>query len=489
MQADFYLLAGRYRLVERLGEGGAGTVWRALDQTLDRQVAVKQVRVPAGLTPRQRAEFADRAIHEARSAGRLRDPAIVLVHDVVLDGDQPWIVMDLVAGRSLDKVIVARGPLPPQAVARIGAQVLSALRVAHAHGILHQDVKPGNIMLDADGSAMLTDFGIATPMGGRGDRRGTAGSPGYMAPERLNEHAAGPASDLWSLGASLYTAVEGRPPFERALPAAVAAAVLLHDPPFPARAGRELGGLLMAMLAKDPATRPSAEQIGERLSGVPASGARFVSASGARRRRWWLVPAVLAAVAVVGVGGWYGVSVLNGPKETGSYAAAPDPCGLIGDAQAGQLLNGPGKMPVQRQRTRAGECVWQVRDGSRVVRSITVRTRAEQPDGDYSGPAVARLRFDSERGSRAAAKGTVFRKTVGPLADVPGVGEAAFVQDAYELYMNSTKSGRSDSTLLFRTSNLVGEVILRREDVPPSSPADRKTAIESARVVSAALRN
>ncbi|WP_433510071.1 serine/threonine-protein kinase [Nonomuraea sp. CA-143628] len=492
MQADFYLLAGRYRLVERLGEGGAGTVWRALDQTLDRQVAVKQMRVPEGLTPRQRAEFADRAIHEARSAGRLRDPAIVLVHDVVLDGDQPWIVMDLVAGRSLDKVIGERGPLPPQAVARIGAQVLSALRVAHAHGILHQDVKPGNIMLDADGSAMLTDFGIATPMGGRGDRRGTAGSPGYMAPERLNEHAAGPASDLWSLGASLYTAVEGRPPFERALPAAVAAAVLLHDPPFPARAGRELGGLLMAMLAKDPAARPSAEQIGERLSGVPTSARRgLVSASGAGRRRWWLVPAVLAAVAVVGVGGWYGVSVLNGPKETGSYAAAPDPCGLIGDAKAGQLLKDPRQAStgaVQRQRTRAGECVWQVRDGSRVVRSITVRTRAEQPDGDYSGPAVARLRFDSERGSRAAAKGTVFRKTVGPLADVPGVGEAAFVQDAYELYMGSTESGRSDSTLLFRTSNLVGEVILRREDVPLSSPADRKTAIESARVVSAALR-
>ncbi|MEV0344495.1 serine/threonine-protein kinase [Nonomuraea sp. NPDC050680] len=492
MQADFYLLAGRYRLVERLGEGGAGTVWRALDQTLDRQVAVKQMRVPAGLTPRQRAEFADRAIHEARSAGRLRDPAIVLVHDVVLDGDQPWIVMDLVAGRSLDKVIEERGPLPPQAVARIGAQVLSALRVAHAHGILHQDVKPGNIMLDADGSAMLTDFGIATPMSGRGDRRGTAGSPGYMAPERLNEQPAGPASDLWSLGASLYTAVEGRPPFERALPAAVAAAVLLHDPPFPARAGRELGGLLMAMLAKDPATRPSAEQIGERLSGVPAPGARrgFVSASGARRRRWWLVPAVLAVVAVVGVGGWYGVSVLNEPKETGSYAAAPDPCGLIGDARAGQLLKDPSLTgAVQRQRTRAGECVWQVRDGSRIVRSITVRTTAERPDADYSGPAVARLRFDSERGSRAAAKGTVFRKTVGPLADVPGVGEAAFVQDSYELYLNSTKSGRSDSRLLFRTSNLVGEVILRREDVSPSSPADRKTAIESARVVSAALRN
>ncbi|MFC7587600.1 protein kinase [Nonomuraea antimicrobica] len=112
MPGDLYLLAGRYRLIERLGQGGAGTVWRAIDETLDRQVAVKQVRVPEGLTSREHAEFADQAIHEARSAGRLRDPAIVLVHDVVLEGGQPWIIMDLVTGRSLDKVIKAQGPLP-----------------------------------------------------------------------------------------------------------------------------------------------------------------------------------------------------------------------------------------------------------------------------------------------------------------------------------------------------------------------------------------
>ncbi|WP_406673099.1 serine/threonine-protein kinase [Nonomuraea sp. N2-4H] len=238
MVAELYLLAGRYRLIERLGQGGAGTVWRAIDEVLDRQVAVKQVRVPEGMSQREHAEFIDRAIHEARSAGRLRDPAIVLVHDVVIEGAQPWIIMDLVSGRSLDKVIKESGPLPPGYVAAIGLRVLSALEVAHAHGMLHHDVKPANILLDADGTAMLTDFGIATPMSGQGGPFGHAGSPGYMAPERLNEQPSGPASDLWSLGASLYTAVEGRAPFDRGMPAAIAAAVLLHEPPYPARAGR-----------------------------------------------------------------------------------------------------------------------------------------------------------------------------------------------------------------------------------------------------------
>lgn len=185
MRTEHYLLAGRYLLVERLGEGGAGTVWRGVDQVLDRQVAVKQVRVPAGLTPQERSAFTGRAIHEARSAGRLRDPAIVLVHDVVLDGDQPWIIMDLVTGRSLDKVIKDGGPLPPHEVARIGLRVLSALETAHMHGMLHHDVKPANILLDGDGSAMLTDFGIAVPLYGQDGGGPAGGSLGYMAPERL----------------------------------------------------------------------------------------------------------------------------------------------------------------------------------------------------------------------------------------------------------------------------------------------------------------
>ncbi|MFI6596959.1 serine/threonine-protein kinase [Nonomuraea sp. NPDC050536] len=479
MRAEQYLLAGRYRLMERLGEGGAGTVWRAVDETLHRDVAVKQVRVPRDLDPRERAQFAERAIHEARAAGRLRDPAIVLIHDVVLEGDQPWIIMDLSAGRSLDQVIKEYGPLPPGQVARIGLRVLSALEVAHAHRILHQDVKPANILIEPDGSAVLADFGIATPMGGQGELYGSAGSPGYMAPERLNQHGSGPSSDLWSLAASLYTAVEGRPPFERAMPAAVAAAVLLHDPPFPRLAGRELGGLLMAMLAKDPAARPSAPQVRERLMNVTDTG----TVPARRPRRGRLVALVLAAVVLLGAGGWYGVAVLTEP-ETGRFAAAPDPCTLLTDADAAGLLGGQ----AQRTATREGECLWQVRAGSEVARVLTVRTRTEPPSGGHDGPGAAQVRFASERDTRAAGEGTTFRKTTGKVIDVPGLGDAAFVQDSYELYVDSTSSGDSDSIVLLRASNLIGEVVYHRERVPPAAAASRDTSVRAARLVFAALK-
>ncbi|WP_326626324.1 serine/threonine protein kinase [Nonomuraea fuscirosea] len=479
MPGDLYLLAGRYRLIERLGQGGAGTVWRAIDETLDRQVAVKQVRVPQGMGPRERAAFADLAIHEARSAGRLRDPAIVLVHDVVLDGDQPWIIMDLVTGRSLDKVIKERGPLPPQFAAQVGLRVLSALEVAHAHGMLHQDVKPANILLDADGSAMLTDFGIATPMGGRGDRFGSAGSPGYMAPERLNEQPSGPSSDLWSLGASLYTAVEGRAPFERELPAAIAAAVLLHQPPFPARAGRDLGGLLMAMLAKDPAARPDAARVRAELT-------RLAGATGGgrpRRRAAWAA-AIAAAVVVLGAGGWYAASALGDPaQDTGRYAAAPDPCALLGDDEAARLMKGA----VERDPTRPGECQWQLSSGSGRGNRLIVRAWAERPTRDLGGPEVAQRRFTSERSTRAAAEGTSLRASHGKVRDVAGLGEAAIIQNAFEFYLNSTESGKSDSVLLFRTSNLLGEVVWHREEATRKAPADQDTAIAAARLVFAAL--
>ncbi|MGP4093172.1 serine/threonine-protein kinase [Nonomuraea sp. KM90] len=484
MPGDLYLLAGRYRLIERLGQGGAGTVWRAIDETLDRQVAVKQVRVPQGMSPYERAEFADRAIHEARSAGRLRDPAIVLVHDVVLEGDQPWIIMDLVTGRSLDKVIKERGPLPPSSVAAIGLRVLSALEVAHAHGMLHQDVKPANILLDGDGSAMLTDFGIAAPMGGRGDRYGSAGSPGYMAPERLNEEPSGPASDLWSLGASLYTAVEGRAPFERELPAAVAAAVLLHQAPFPARAGRDLGGLLMAMLAKDPATRPTAAQIRQALIPLTDPDTAPRPHRPAARRRWWLLPAALAAVVALGGGGWYAASALGGPdQETGAYATAPDPCSLLSDAEAARLMKGA----PERSLTRPGECQWLIREGTVSARRLVVRAWVDRPTGDLGGPEVAQRRFASEKTTRAAAEGSDRRWKRGAVADVTGVGEAAIVQSTFKYYLTSTDSGTAYSTLLFRTSNLLGEVIWHREDAAATAPADKEAAVAAARLVSAAL--
>ncbi|MGH3380244.1 MAG: serine/threonine-protein kinase, partial [Actinoallomurus sp.] len=246
------VLAGRYRLAEPLGRGGMGTVWRAYDHVLGRTVAVKELSLPRGIAADHRAALCERAIREARVSSRLRHGSIIRVHDVIAEDDRPWIVMELLTGRALDEA----GPLPPGRVAEVGLAVLAALGAAHAQGVLHRDVKPGNIFLCDDGRVVLADFGIATLVGDTSltASGGLVGSPGYIAPERLRTDHAGPPSDLWSLGAALYTAVEGRPPFDRR----TVAAVLTEEPRPPERAG-PLGPVLSAMLAKDPARRPPAD--------------------------------------------------------------------------------------------------------------------------------------------------------------------------------------------------------------------------------------
>ncbi|MFE3448087.1 serine/threonine-protein kinase [Nonomuraea sp. NPDC059194] len=472
-----YVLAGRYRLVERLGEGGAGTVWHARDERLGRDVAVKQVRIPDHLDAASRAAFVEQAIHEARSAGRLRDPSIVMVHDVVLDQGLPWIIMDLATGRSLDKIIKESGPLPPHIVARIGLQVLSALEVAHAHGILHQDVKPANILLDADGTAMLTDFGVAAPVGGVGG----GGSPGYMPPERLNGLPAGPPSDLFSLGASLYTAVEGRPPFHREMQAAVAAAVLLHDPPPPERAGRELGRLILDLLAKQPERRPQPREARERLTAsVNTAPVAY------RPRRRWKLPAALALAAVAVVGGVTYAFAVPGAGEQGRFADVPDACALLGDAQAKALLGG-GK--VDRQAPMPGECAWKVWKGSRAELSISVRLAVHGPQGGHDGPQVAALVFDNDRTAAAASDGTAFRKTTYKIRDLRGVGEAAFAQDSYETYqMGGDDSGQAWYRVALRDSNLTAEIVYNVHDVKGVDGRRQRVAEEAARQVTSSLR-
>ncbi|MGK5553594.1 serine/threonine-protein kinase [Actinomadura kijaniata] len=225
------VIAGRYELVEALGRGGMGAVWRARDRTLAREVAVKEVVLPTGLSPEQVERVYARTFREARAAARLDHPGIVTVHDVVEEDGRPWIVMRLVRAPALDKVIQREGPLPPARVAAIGLDLLAALRAAHAAGIVHRDVKPGNVLLPPQG-AVLTDFGIATATG---DETLTAtgaivGSPAYLAPEQARHQKATPASDLWSLGATLYAAVEGRSPFQRGDVWGVMAALLSDDP-------------------------------------------------------------------------------------------------------------------------------------------------------------------------------------------------------------------------------------------------------------------
>jgi serine/threonine protein kinase len=256
------MVGGRYRLVGKLGSGGYGHVWHARDTVLDVDVAVKQLILPADLPEAGRIERLTRARREAANAARLRgNPNIVVVHDLVIDEGRPWLIMELIRGQSLAQHMAGRGPLAAEEATQIARAMLSALKSAHAADIVHRDVKPANVMLSADGRIVLTDFGISmltsddsVTMAGQ-----FVGSVDYVAPERITGAKAGPASDLFSLGALLYHLVEGRPPFARGSVTATIDAVL-YDQPVPSPSAGRLAPLISALLNKDPAARPTAEQ-------------------------------------------------------------------------------------------------------------------------------------------------------------------------------------------------------------------------------------
>ncbi|MFJ4093612.1 protein kinase [Kitasatospora sp. NPDC089913] len=265
------LLVGRYELGERLGRGGMGTVWRARDRMLDREVAVKELTVSH--LPEEEVEILHaRMKREAAAAARIKHPGVITVHDVLEQDGRPWIVMELVDGRSLADVISQDGTLPPRAAAEVGGQVLAALHRGHQLGVLHRDVKPANVLLEhGTGRAVLLDFGIATYEGSAELTRpgDLVGSPDYLAPERAQGERPGPASDLWGLGATLYAAVEGDSPFRRTSPLTTLAAVVGDPLPEPRRAG-PLGPVLAALMAKDPDERPSADEVARMLAEVQA---------------------------------------------------------------------------------------------------------------------------------------------------------------------------------------------------------------------------
>ncbi|WP_327273445.1 serine/threonine protein kinase [Streptomyces sp. NBC_01224] len=255
------VLAGRYRLGEVLGRGGMGKVWRAHDEVLHRTVAVKELTAGLYVAEADRVVLHARTQKEARAAARITHPGVVTVHDVIEYDNRPWIVMQYVDGPSLADAAKESGEIEPREAARIGLHVLGALRAAHGAGVLHRDVKPGNVLLARDGRVLLTDFGIAAIEGDSTITRTgeLVGSIDYLAPERVRGGDPGPASDLWSLGATLYTAVEGRSPFRRTSPISTMQAVVTEEPPPPGRAG-PLASVITALLRKDPEDRPSAAE-------------------------------------------------------------------------------------------------------------------------------------------------------------------------------------------------------------------------------------
>ncbi|MFJ3105030.1 serine/threonine-protein kinase [Streptomyces sp. NPDC086835] len=348
-------LAGRYRLVEQLGRGGMGVVWRAVDEVLGREVAVKELRTYTDSSAPELADLTVRMQREARAAARVRHPGVVAVHDVAEHEGRPVIVMELVDGPSLDDVLNTRGVMDPREAAGIGASVLEALGAAHRAGVLHRDVKPGNVLLDRSGRVVLTDFGIAA-MDDPGDgstshltRSGEiVGSLDYLAPERAQGNDPGPASDVWALGATLYAAVEGSSPFRRTSTWSTLTAIVAEPLPEPRRAG-PLAPVLRQLMHKDPAQRPDADAAARMLSAVaagqdPAGHTAPLGpwADGPREQAPPRVPTVLNAAPYQPQG--FGPADLGpaaGGAVPGGASYAPQAAGSAGGAMPGAAASYP----------------------------------------------------------------------------------------------------------------------------------------------------
>ncbi len=302
------VIAGRYRLRHPIGSGGMGRVWLARDEMLHRDVAIKEVLPPDWMTGPERKELHARTMREAQTAARLNHPNVVQIYDVAQSAESPWIVMEYVPSRSVQEVLQSDGPVSPARAAEIGLAVLAALRAAHRAGVLHRDVKPHNVLIADDGRVVLTDFGLATIDGGDGamTQAGVVlGSPQYVAPERAADGSSTVEADLWSLGATLYAAVEGRSPYARPTTMATLTALAVAPPDPMAQAG-PLRPVLAGLLRREPRQRLTAAEaehlLREIIESPPNSEPR-------RHRRAWparatavfaLVTALSVAVAVHG---------------------------------------------------------------------------------------------------------------------------------------------------------------------------------------------
>ncbi|MFB4313099.1 serine/threonine-protein kinase [Actinomadura sp. 21ATH] len=499
------VLAGRYRLLERLGGGGMGTVWSATDETLRREVAVKEIVLPGELSAEQRGVAVERARREARAAALIDHPNVITVHDVVVEDGRPWLVMELVRGVSLERLVREHGPRPPAMVARVGLQVLDALQAVHAKGIVHRDVKPDNVLLADDGErVVLADFGIASVESDPSLTRSGmfVGSPGYIAPERLRERPVGPGSDLWSLGATLYMAVEGRGPFDREDRMASLGAVLTEEPVPPRRAG-SLAPLLWYLLQKEPAARLPADAVRQVLRNVadgrpsglrdpvpPPPPAPPVPAAvpagpprppGKGSRAW--IPlasgAAVLALAAAAIGAGVALSGDDRPAaseppprpESGAPAPPPSPtpsaaaldlCGLLTGDQIGRLF--PAGTP-ERGREEGENCFWTApKHGLSVADESRIGSGAA-PDSD----AAAHNRYVSKRNAESRASGGIYwgwteigvrhvRASRTAARAVPGIGDEAFAYTVTGLTEPMDKA-----YVVFRSGKVVLEVMYAYE--------------------------
>ncbi|SEP90586.1 Serine/threonine protein kinase [Lentzea xinjiangensis] len=313
MTDDGRLVAGRYRLSQRIGSGAMGVVWTAHDERLHRTVAVKQLLLQPGLAEADTDEAKRRAMREGRIAARLQHPHAVAVYDVAEDDGQPWLVMEYLPSKSLSGVLSERGTLPPRDVASIGMQVASALAAAHNAGIVHRDIKPGNVLLGDDGTVKITDFGISRATG---DVTVTAtgmlaGTPAYLAPEVAKGYDPGSPSDVFSLGSTLYAAIEGEPPFGLSENTIALLHKVASGKVNPPRNAGPLTALLMRLLRAEPEDRPTMAEARDALAAV-ANGQAAPA----------FTPAVVAPSHPPS---WRGAPVQSQPKQAATRALPPTP--------------------------------------------------------------------------------------------------------------------------------------------------------------------
>ncbi|MEV0001455.1 protein kinase [Micromonospora sp. NPDC050980] len=404
------VIAGRYRLIDLVGRGGMGQVWRARDEELQREVAVKQVLPPNWLAESDRDELRARTLREARTAARLNHPNVVRVYDVVRVNGDPWLIMEYVPSRSLQEIIETDGPLSPRRAAEIGLAVHAALRAAHRAGVLHRDVKPANVLLALDGRVLLTDFGLAVFEGGDGamTRPGLVlGSPQYVAPERAAESVSSIEADLWSLGATLHAAVEGRSPYARSTAMATLAA-LASQPPDPAPHAGPLMPVLVGLLRRDPRNRLGHDDIARLLATAAAPPADAPDRPGTAEPGR-PDPGASAGPRATGPG-----PVV--PPLSGSRIGVP-PVPRSGSTVPPRSDSPVGVPPVPRSGSTVGEAK---RSGGAVGRAVPPAGAVGQPDPAAGGPATD--------GPAAGGSGPILGGAGGPpghpTADGPGRPDA-----------------------------------------------------------------
>lgn len=424
---DGRLLAGRYRLGEVLGRGGMGTVWRAVDETLGRTVAVKELRFPSSIDEDEKRRLITRTLREAKAIARIRNTSAVTVYDVVDEDDRPWIVMELIEGKSLAEVIREDGTLTPRRAAEVGLAILDVLRSAHREGILHRDVKPSNVLISEDGRVVLTDFGIAQV---EGDPSVTStgmlvGAPSYISPERARGHKPGPPADLWSLGGLLYASVEGRPPYDKGSAIATLTAVMTEPVEPPANAGG-LEEVIYGLLAKEPDERLDDAGARVLLNAVINAPEKPAVPRPNAPRSWRCPRSVTPRRAARAARRTPGAVAGRLPRPVPPRASEPLPPQVPGARQppspprAGPRRGSHVRHPVRgRRRDRRGH-------PRPAPRRTEVRTEREVPGRGRCYPAhhgrhgigVRRRRRAGQAGPRASITDVVPRRTLAVIAGV-----------------------------------------------------------------------